>query len=62
MIKNNLGKTLWLHVGYPKTATTHLQEHFFPHISKDKICYIGKRVSTDSMSFDVAKLGHWIGV
>lgn len=45
-------KTLFLHIGYPKTATTTLQKHFFPNI--DAIQYIGKYVNEgDLFDFDV---------
>jgi len=44
------GKILWLHVGYPKTATTTLQEHFFPRLAKEDMYYIGKRKEVSLLS------------
>tara|TARA_B100000902_G_scaffold255337_1_gene241779 strand:- start:168 stop:332 length:165 start_codon:yes stop_codon:yes gene_type:complete len=33
-------KTLYLHIGYPKTATTSLQDYFFSQLTE--VEYIGK--------------------
>ncbi len=45
-------KTLYLHIGYPKTGTTTVQKHFFPKI--EEIQYLGKFDNENKLfSFDV---------
>jgi len=44
-----LRKKIYIHVGYPKTGTTTLQAHFFPHI--EEVQYLGKYVNSDK-NFD----------
>lgn len=45
---------LVLHVGYPKTGTTTLQQHVFPNLSG--VCYLGKYIP--SYSFEDPALGN----
>jgi len=33
-------KTLYLHIGAPRVASSHLQKQFFPHL--EKVCYLRK--------------------